>query len=399
MLNFKGGIKPDAHKYTKNTEVVHFPLPSSVRIFAYGDDISVNRGDEVKIGDSLTVNHLAHSSVCGKVTDISNGYVTVTADEKDREAVSASAVPFNKKLSAASFEDIYSFTASKGICFGDTFLHKKLEINHTRAKILLVNCAETAPFLCTAYNTLASKKKEIVYGTKIIMRALGIKKAAITIEKTNRKALKEMKALLESTANIEVISQSSKYPFESPLVLKRAFLNKYVTQNKDIKTDNIMVISCEEASALFEAFKTGLPMVNKLITVDGDAVNSPHCLSVPIGTSLSEVLEFCEFDETFSDKIIEGNPIMGKLCSPDSSVSKETNAIIALSKRFFYNSTGCISCGRCRSACPVRLDPAKLLEEKTFSAKCINCGCCAYICPARLDFSVISTNREVTANE
>ena len=84
--------------------------------------------------------------------------------------------------------------------------------------------------------------------------------------------------------------------------------------------------------------------------------------------------------------------------SLDIPVVKNTSSLLAYAEdgeeESFSESQVCIRCGRCVSACPMRLQPTKIYENAVLDrfsecAKlnvqdCIECGCCAYVCPAKL---------------
>ncbi len=394
MLNFKGGIKPDAHKYTKNIPLAEALSPEYVKIYTYGDIPCVMTGDIVSIGQQLTRCNKAHASVCGMVIEIANSYITIRNDR--RTDICSSCVPFNKKLSRATYDDIISFAETKGIRYGSEFLTDKLEKNSETAKILIVSCGETEPFSCSRYKTLAKYKKEIFYGTKIIMKALGLTKAAVTLEATYLKEYYNLKKLVGKTGNIEIITHTSKYPAEHPVVLKKEFCKKYVSKSSDITEDNILVISCEEAAALFTSFRNGLPMVGRLVTVDGDSVYTPRTVYVPIGTPVEYLLSLCEAENHEIKALVCGNPICGSQISPEDAVLKETSTVLALGEKFCSGeSRECISCGRCHKACPVGLYPDRFLEFNSISRNCIRCGACTYICPSKIDFSFLYNETEV----
>ena len=117
MLNFKGGIKPESHKYTQNTPRVESLPPKLVTLSTYNDHICVSLGDNVLIGQKLTENHRTHSPICGKVVSIENGYISI--ENTNEQAISAECIPYSKKLSDSSFKDILSYIKSKGIFFID----------------------------------------------------------------------------------------------------------------------------------------------------------------------------------------------------------------------------------------------------------------------------------------
>ena len=84
--------------------------------------------------------------------------------------------------------------------------------------------------------------------------------------------------------------------------------------------------------------------------------------------------------------------------SLDEPVRKTTNAITVMTREESVknDSTACIHCGRCVTACPMGLTPtafSKALEIESKEDKvqrleeykinlCMECGCCSFVCPA-----------------
>ena len=80
-------------------------------------------------------------------------------------------------------------------------------------------------------------------------------------------------------------------------------------------------------------FKTGRPLTTKRITVDGDAVTTPKNIIAPIGTMISDVIEFCGGYKQEPRKILMGGPMMGRaIFSDEMPIVKNNNAILAFSK-------------------------------------------------------------------
>ena len=146
--------------------------------------------------------------------------------------------------------------------------------------------------------------------------------------------------------------------------------------------------------------KTGMPLVEKCVTVDGSAVRNPQNVIVPIGTSIADLIEFTGGFAEEAGKIFYGGPMTGhNVTTTDEPILKTTNAIIALSVKDSVppTPTACIHCGRCVDVCPHHLystefckaleiegkdDRMARLEELSINL-CMECGCCAYVCPAK----------------
>lgn len=398
MLNFKGGIKPDAHKYTKNTSISTILPPETVALYTFGDEPCVNIGDNLCIGQKLTANGLCHSSVCGEVLSIENNYISVK--NNGNNVICDEYAPFNKRLVSSTFKDIINFIQDKGIYFGEDFLHNKLIKAKGKASVLIITCGETTPFSCSRYRLTSEHAKEIVYGTQILMKSLAIAKAAITIEFFDNKNKKLLKTILPKNTNISVVSHTSKYPAEHPDIQREIFKNKYFKYDKSVTSDSILVLSCEEAAAMFSTFKTGLPMVERIVTVDGDVVHKPQNIKAPIGTPIVDLLNACETDEQAIRSIVLNNPIYSEEATLNDSLNKNTSCILAFSDAFENEKTyNCISCNRCNTVCPKGIDPKKQLYSNSISTNCISCGACTYICPAKIDFSPIYNRSGGTNND
>ena len=145
-----------------------------------------------------------------------------------------------------------------------------------------------------------------------------------------------------------------------------------------------------------EYFRTGMPLISKRMTVDGDAVTEPKNVIAPIGTMISDVIAFCGGYKQEPKKILMGGPMMGRaIFSDEMPIVKNNNAILAFSgsQALVKEETACINCGRCHQACPFNLIPTALAdayERRDAQAlsdlkvmQCMECGSCSYVCPAR----------------
>lgn len=142
--------------------------------------------------------------------------------------------------------------------------------------------------------------------------------------------------------------------------------------------------------------RTGMPLVQKVMTVDGRCVREPKNVRALIGTPLSALADFCGGLTSEPGKVLMGGPMMGTtVYDIDTPVIKNNNAVLFFDEKQSAErkTTACIRCGRCIAACPVYLMPAAI--EKAYAAGngerldqlkvnlCMECGCCSYVCPAK----------------
>ena len=156
-----------------------------------------------------------------------------------------------------------------------------------------------------------------------------------------------------------------------------------------------IVINCTTLAVIAKYIRTGMPLVEKVVTVDGSAIANPQNIIAPVGTPIQNLLDFaglkCE-----PKKVLYGGPMMGiSVPSLDAPIMKNTNAIIAFDEKDAEDPvpSACIRCGRCVAHCPFNLMPASIesaysnQEPETLKALkvnlCMECGCCSFSCPAR----------------
>ena len=154
-----------------------------------------------------------------------------------------------------------------------------------------------------------------------------------------------------------------------------------------------IVMNITSIATLYRFIKTGIPLVQKRITVDGTAVKEPKNIIAPIGTPIKDILEFVGVEEDYAE-IIMGGPMMGvDIVSADVPLEKRNNAITVMREALPAATTACIRCGRCANTCPMNLYPAKVDSAVNFKLYdnlnslnvnyCMECGCCSYVCPAK----------------
>jgi electron transport complex protein RnfC len=152
-------------------------------------------------------------------------------------------------------------------------------------------------------------------------------------------------------------------------------------------------------AVLAKYVQTGMPVIEKCITVDGSAIKEPKNVIVPIGTSIGDLIEFAGGFSCDPGKVIFGGPMTGlPAYSLSEPVIKNNNAVLAFSPADSHikKASACIHCGRCVEACPHFLNPVNFnramnienlaekverLEEESINL-CMECGCCAFVCPA-----------------
>ena len=266
-----------------------------------------------------------------------------------------------------------------------------------KIKYVIANGAECEPCITCDDQLMRTKASEIVGGMEIMLRLFPNAKGVIVIEKNKPEAIAAMQAAC--SGNISVMPVQTKYPQggERSLIKVVADISIKATQlpaDVGCVVDNVATIR-----AIYRAVKWNEALIERTVTVSGDAVVNPGNFMVRVGTVASELVEACGGLKEGTRKILFGGPMMGiSLPTLDCAICKNNNAITAMTfdevEEAEANMTACLRCGRCSRVCPLGLSPQLMqvaanrkdyerYEKKLYGLECIACGCCSYICPAR----------------
>lgn len=410
---FKGGFHIRDHKELTNTIPTKRVPDCDMHIFPMRQHIGaplkplVQIGDKVKVGQKIAdseefVSAPVHSSVSGTVTDIQQYFHDSTAMvdaifvKNDKEyTVSEDVCP--KDYTKMTTEEILKTIREAGIVGmgGAGFpTHVKLAPRN-KVDYVIINGAECEPYITSDHRYMLENADDIIYGLKIAMKALGLSDGHIGVELNKPDGMEALKASKEYGANIHIIALKTKYPQGAEKQLIKAVTGRNVPAGKLPADAGAVVVNVATAVAIANAFKTGMPAIEKNVTVSGDAVQNPSNFRVRTGVPVKFLIEQAGGFKNEPEKIVSGGPMMGvSQYNTDYPVTKTTSSVLTISKaeKTYDPDSPCIRCGRCVDHCPMRLMPFKLSEasrkddiemaRKYNILECIECGLCSYICPA-----------------
>ncbi len=413
----KGGVHPPENKISAGIPIEILPLPGQVIIpvcqhLGAPAEPVVDKGDEVKAGQVIAhskgfVSANIHSSVSGKVLKIdkmldASGYkqtsivINVEGDEW-LDSVDRS----NKLIKDVSLtgEEIIKKCAENGIVGmgGATFpSHVKLSIPPgKKCDVLIINGVECEPYLTSDHRLMLEKTEELLTGTTLLMKALGVSRALIGIENNKKDAIKKLESLAREYEGISIHPLKVKYPQGAEKQLIKALINREVPSGGLPVDVGTVVHNVGTAYAVYEAIQKNKPLVERVVTISGKDMDKPLNLLTRIGTPLSKLIEHAGGLPDNTAKVVNGGPMMGKaLGSLEIPVTKGTSGIIIFSEEESRRKeTGpCIRCTKCISICPMGLEPYLLMtltekelydrSEKERIMDCMECGSCSFTCPA-----------------
>ncbi len=415
------GITVPHKKNTAHCAPVRIPVPKTVTIpmsmhIGRPSKPTVKRGDEVRVGQLIGepdgfISVPIHSSVSGKVTKIDEMMTAMGSKcacvviETDGEQTVSEDVKPPEVNDLDSFIAAVRSSGSVGLGGAGFPSYVKLAVKNLDAiDAVIINAAECEPYITSDTSTMREKIGYVFKGIEHLRKYLGVKRFIIGIEENKPHSADRMKKLAEKSDGVEVKLLPSIYPQGGEKVLVYNTIGKIIPKGSLPLDVGVIVINVTTLAFIAEYLETGMPLVEKCITVDGSAVKEPKNVIAPIGASISDVIESAGGFKTEPAKVLYGGPMMGiAVPSLDAPVLKNTNAIIAMDAREAAppKTTPCINCGACLSHCPFRLDPRAIARayKKDEPAElgelmvdlCMECGCCSYVCPAHRP--LVQTNK------
>ena len=399
-------------KRTSNLETVVMPLPSKI-VVSMSQHIgapaapAVAKGDQVYVGTVIGkaggfVSADIHSGVSGKV----DGITTITAPNgatqtcvviiPDGEQKVDPAVKAPEVTDLKSFQDAVRASGLVGLGgAGFPAAVKLAPKNMDEIDTLVINAAECEPYITSDNRCMLEDTHFIMSGIKAVMKYLEIPKCIIGIEGNKPEAIAKMKDAIDAPG-IEVKTLPCRYPQGAEKVLIENCTGREVPFPGLPSDVGVIVMNVTSVAFVGKYLETGMPLVTKRLTVDGDIVKEPKNVEVVIGTPVEELLEFCGGLTEEPGKVLYGGPMMGN-CLADLSqpILKNNNAILAFSKKMatLPKATNCIHCGRCTNACPLGLSAKEIVEAyekgnvelliELNADLCMSCGTCSFVCPAK----------------
>ena len=402
------GIKLKHRKNTENSSTVVFPVPARIKLpmsMTMGAPCQplVKVGDEVKVGQKIGDTDAAfsapvHSGVSGKVTAITDYRNAMGVVCKMVEIETDGQQTISEEVKPPVVTDKESFVKAvreSGACgLGGAGFPTHIKLN-PKAEIdtLIINAAECEPYITADYREMMENPEDIINGINMVKTQLGIKKAKLAIEANKPEAIKNFTEMAEKDDTIDIITLPSSYPQGAEKVIIYNSTGRIVNEGELPADSGVIVINVSTIAFLYRYMQTGMPLVTRRLTIDGNAVSEPKNVQAVIGTSFRELLEFCKTDIPSIKKLIAGGPMMGmSIPDIDMPVVKTSIALLAINHYDERKTSNCIRCGRCVRVCPLGLMPADIdrayrirdIEElkKLKVMLCMNCGSCTYVCPA-----------------
>ncbi|MDG4694748.1 electron transport complex subunit RsxC [Providencia sp. CRE-3FA-0001] len=266
-------------------------------------------------------------------------------------------------------------------------------------KTLIINAAECEPYITADDRLMQEHAQEVIEGCRVLQHLLNPDQVLIGIEDNKPEAIRALKhALSKQDQQIFIRVIPTKYPSGGAKQLTKILTGKEVPSGARSSQIGVLMQNVGTVVAIKRAVIDGQPLIERVVTVTGDAISKPGNFWTRLGTPVKHLLQQAGFNPELEQMVIMGGPLMG-FTLPDLNVPvvKICNCLLVpTSEEMGAESPeeACIRCGLCVEACPAALLPQQLYwfskgEEHEKAQKhnlfdCIECGACAYVCPSNI---------------
>ena len=264
---------------------------------------------------------------------------------------------------------------------------------------LIINGIECEPYITSDDRLMREHAWQIRQGIDVLCHLINPKHVLIGIENNKPEAIEAMQVACRENPNYRICNVPTKYPAGGEKQLIQVLTNREVPATGLPVDVGVIMHNVGTCFAIADAIFSGKPLIERVVTITGEATEKPGNVWALIGSPVAHLLDYCDYKQAVQNQpnIIMGGPMMGfSMINDLVPVVKTTNCILAPADNEMAgnNEQACIRCSACADVCPASLLPQQLFwhskakelvkaqEYNLFD--CIECGACAYVCPSEI---------------
>ena len=313
-FTFHGGVHPESRKELSRDVPLRLFDPKGEMVYPLSQHIGkparaiVKKGDAVLVGQRIAeaegfVSAHIYSSCSGTVKAIEKRRTmfgrlqdSIVIDN-DGQFTPADDFTTRRDISGITNDEILQRIQDAGIVGlgGAGFpTSVKLAIKDIeQAEYFVINGAECEPYITSDTRTMLDFTDLVERGARRIADFLKPKAVYFGIENNKPEAIKILSDRFKNDKSIIVKSLPPMYPQGGEKVLIFNTTGRVVPEGKLPLDVGVVIMNVTTLANIEQYIETGMPLVSKLVTVDGSAVKEPKNVFVPIGAPIADVVDFC----------------------------------------------------------------------------------------------------------
>jgi electron transport complex protein RnfC len=419
LWDFPGGVFPAERKTLSNqTPIEKLPIPERLYVtvkqhIGVEGQIIVDVGQKVLKGQALTksMNPFAvpiHAPTSGEIAAIHKHVsahpsglpeltVEITSDQQDKWTKLCPLIDYQNKPKM----QVLAAICDAGISgMGGAGFPTHIKSSPKKdVEFLIINGIECEPYITSDDRLMREHAWQIRQGIDVLCHLLKPKHVLIGIENNKPEAIEALQVACRENPNYRICSVPTKYPAGGEKQLIQVLTNREVPAQGLPVDVGVIMHNVGTCFAIADAIFAGKPLIERVVTVTGEAVENPGNIWALIGSPVAHLLAHCKYKQAGQKQpnIIMGGPMMGFSVTSDLvPVVKTTNCILAPTDNEIAgnNEQPCIRCSACADVCPASLLPQQLFWHSKAKEldkaqdynlfDCIECGACAYVCPSEI---------------
>lgn len=233
-----------------------------------------------------------------------------------------------------------------------------------KADTVILNCVECEPLLKLHRQLLAGYTEEIIGMLDTVREALGAKEAIVGIKSEYTTTIKALEEILPDYPKVRICSLQASYPMGDEVILIYEATGRVIKPGGLPIDEGVVVYNVETMYNLYKAVDKKEAVYKKLVSIVGE-IDTPKTIWVPVGTCVKDAVALAGRVTVNDPVYVMGGPMMGRLGTDNTLITKTTNAIIILPKDH---------------SLPMRMVKNLAVERNRAASICCQCRACTDLC-------------------
>jgi len=258
---------------------------------------------------------------------------------------------------------------------------------------IVCNALDVDPALPVQRTIAIRRPRDVIAAVAALAHVTGANRSWVVIPEEKAEDLQAALRAVAGPADVRLVPTENRYPRPHPTLLVHALTGRRLRPGKLPTDAALLLLDAPAAAAVGALLLRDEPMLSSPLGVYDRSAGRAHLVTAAIGTALCDVVGLLGLSPTCSE-LTGGHPLRDLRLTVGCIPAAGELTIYAAPPALPPLPSACIRCAWCVEACPVRIQPAGLLEaaqrqdsdlaDRYGLPACIECGICTFVCPSNL---------------